>query len=389
MKKIFAMAVVLMCSLSTTSYSEPSPNERPGWSDFNQQRIWHFIKTVGHDSPDYDDRKRPYAVFDWDNTCTFLDTEESTLQYQLRELRFGAAPADLKEALIKGVPSDPEVQALTDDILDSYLWLYSHSDRLKGDLTIDEVQTTDQWLNFVVKYRHLYDLLEERFGPEVAYPWLTFRFVGMTRQAVQQLGCDAVKWQLEQPIENLTLTSSLASRGRAGIVKVQFKSGLRLVPEMQSLLNDLRTNGIDVWICTASFADVIEGVSSQFGYGCSYDQLIGMNLERDPDGRITTQLIKNYPMTYGVGKTEAIRRFLVDRYGSGPQLVAGDSDGDQAMLQDFPETQISLIIDLKRSPSSKIGQLAQLARQQRGRTDARFLLQHRSELTGRFINIER
>jgi hypothetical protein len=389
MKKIITMAVVLMYSLSTTSSSEQTTSENPGWSDFNQQRIVQFISAVGRDSANYDERKKPYAVFDWDNTCTFLDTEESTLQYQLRELRFAATPSDLKEALVKGVPSDPEVQALTDDILESYQWLYGHSDRLTGNQPLEEIQTSDHWLNFVVKYRHLYDLLEERFGPEVAYPWLTFRFVGMKRQEVQQLGCDAVNWQLEQPIENLTLSSSPNNVGRSGIVKVQFRSGFRLVPEMQTLITDLRDNGIDVWICTASFADVIEGVSSRFGYGCSSDQLIGMNLERDPDGRITTQLIKNYPMTYGAGKTEAIKRILVDRYGSGPQLVAGDSDGDQAMLQDFPETQISLIIDLGRSPSSKIGQLAQFARQQRGRTDARFLLQHRSDLTGRFINIER
>lgn len=389
MKKIFAMVVVLVCSLSTTSFSEPASNEMPGWSDFNQQRIQHFIRTVGKDAPNYDDMKRPYAVFDWDNTCTFLDTEEATLQFQLQELRFAATPTDLKEALVKGVPSDPQVQALADDILESYHWLYHHSDRLMGQEPIEEIQKTDHWLNFVVKYRHLYDLLEERFGPDVAYPWLTFRFVGMKRQEVQQLGCDAVSWQLEQPIESLTLASSATSSGRSGMIKVHIKNGFRLVPEMQSLLNDLRANGIDVWICTASFADVIEGVSSQFGYGCSPDQLIGMNLERDRDGRITTKLIKDYPMTYGAGKTAAIKRFLVSRYGSGPLLVAGDSDGDQAMLQDFPETQISLMIDLKRVPSSKIGQLAQLARQQRGNADARFLLQHRSESTGRFINIER
>lgn len=388
MKKIFAMAV-LMCSLSTTSFSEPTSNESPGWSDFNQRRIAQFINTVGRDNANYDEHKKPYAVFDWDNTCTFLDTEESTLQYQLRELRFAANPVNLKEALIQGVPSDPQVQALTDDIVDSYQWLYSHSDRLRGDQPIEEIQKSDHWLNFVVKYRHLYDLLEESFGPQVAYPWLTYRFFGMTRQEVQQLGCDAVNWQLDQPIENLTLSSSPTNSGRSGVVKVHLRSGFRLIPEMQWLLNELRANGIDVWICTASFADVIEGVSSSFGYGCSPDQLIGMNLEREQDGRISNRLIQDYPMTYGIGKTEAIKRFLVKRYGSGPLLVAGDSDGDQAMLQDFPETQISLIIDLQRSPSSKIGQLAQMARQQRGSSSARYLLQHRSESTGRFISVER
>ncbi len=377
-----------MANLSSSVSAQPSTNESVGWHPFNLQRLRTLIQNFGNQSPGYHPEGRPYAVFDWDNTSVFLDTEESTLMFQLQELRFAATPDQLKQAITQGVPPDPQVLALTEDVLDCYRWLYQHSDRLAGEQSLDVIQATPQWKSFVVKFRSLYDQLEERFGPVVAYPWLTFRFVGMRREEVQQLGRDAVLWQLEQPVQTQTCSSSDQNPGKSGVTTVHWKSGLRLIPEMQQLIADLRSNGIDVWICTASFTDVIEGVSSQFGYRFSPEHVIGMNLKRETDGKITTQLIPGYPMTYGPGKTEAIQRLLVTRYGSGPILVAGDSDGDQAMLQDFPETQISLIIDLHKPSSSKIGQLATKARAQRGDTAARFLLQGRSERSGRFVRDE-
>jgi hypothetical protein len=50
---------------------------------------------------------------------------------------------------------------------------------------------------------------------------------------------------------------------------------------------------------------------------------------------------------------------MAPAYGdAGPVLVAGDSNGDVAMLTAFPNMSNGLIIDVGRSPESPIGQLA-------------------------------
>ena len=56
-----------------------------------------------------------------------------------------------------------------------------------------------------------------------------------------------------------------------------------------------------------------------------------------------------------------------------PELVAGDSNGDVPMLTSFGNTVHGLIIDVGRSPESKIGKLAAQAREEGN--NGRYLLQ--------------
>ncbi|MDR1269945.1 MAG: hypothetical protein LBK82_10500, partial [Planctomycetaceae bacterium] len=48
------------------------------WDAFNHAQIEKLIKEYGNQNRNYDKTKPPYAVFDWDNTCIFLDIEEAT-----------------------------------------------------------------------------------------------------------------------------------------------------------------------------------------------------------------------------------------------------------------------------------------------------------------------
>lgn len=370
-------AAALLLALTGPLMAQPLEGS---WNSFNRTELEALIGSLGKGGSDYDPASPPYAVFDWDNTSVFLDVEEATLYYQLENLAFAATPAQLDSALRRGLPEDPEVKALTDDIIDSYAWLYL---RLRAGGTVKEQQRKAHFKNFRAKFVRLYQLLEEKHGPEIAYPWMPFRFAGMTAKEVREVTRKAVEWQLDQPIETVEWSSPESLAGRAGVVKVRWRSGLRLLPEMQGLYDALRQAGFDVWICTASFVEGIREVSSspRFGYLNPEDRVIGMNLKTDSKGRFLPEGVGE--STYAKGKTLAIRRLLVERYGYGPALVCGDSDGDASMLVDFPDTRIGLIIETGQPAGSPIAKLAAQALAERGRPGARYLLQGRDETGGR------
>ena len=364
-----------------------SRQNRKTWHAFNRRRLTQVMESLGRKAPDYDLRRPPYAVFDWDNSSVFLDVEEATLVYQLQNLTFAAPVEDFKGALQTGLPQEPQLQDLLADVLESYAWLYHHFEGLKAELAEQLSEDTPHLQAFRCKFLKLYQLLEEKHGAEIAYPWLPYRFVAMTASQVRRLTRKAVLWQLEQEIGTITWESPPSLPGRFGPVTVSWRNGLRLLPEMQGLYAELRQAGFDVWICTASFSEGIREISSapEFGYHNPPEQVIGMELECDSQGRFLARRSEEADFTYAKGKTQAIKRHLLPRYGYGPALVCGDSNGDADMLVDFPETEISLIIDLKHDFASPIGELAERARRQRGQEGARFLLQQRCEREGCFL----
>ena len=373
----------------------------PNWAPANRVRLERLLQRHGRGSRSYDPTRPPYAVFDWDNTSVFLDVEEATIVFQLQQLRFGATPAELERAVKAGVPDTPfapefrnaageplDIDKVASDVCSSYSWLYAHYSGLGGDLSLEAVQKTPQYRDFITKYRFLYDALDGTFGAPVSYPWITYFFTGLTPAEVQNLSRDAVRWQLRQPIERVTWTSPSDLPGRSGVVSVSWKNGLRLLPEMQELQRTLREEGFDVWICTASLSDVIRGVAGEpeFGYRHAPDRVIGMELLQDERGRFQPQPRPGWELTFGAGKSAAIRRRLLPLYqGRGPLLVAGDSEGDQDMLEDFLDTELSLIVDRQPRPASPLARMIQSGRENPG---GRYAVQRRDERQGSFVPLD-
>ena len=370
------------------------------WDPFNRSRLQSLIDDCGRRNPSYDARKPPYAIFDWDNTSVFLDMEEAVMVYQLQNLVYALTPAQLDQALRRQVPSSDfkaqyhnldgqsvNIEKIVPDIIESYSWLFRNYRGLQGELSLEEVRKSPHYLNFISKMRYLYDALEDSFSAQVAFPWIILQFGGMTPEQLRQLTANTVEWQSHQPIGEVCWTSPASLPGRAGVVTVKWKNGLRLLPEMQDLYHRLREGGFDVWVCTASLVDIIREVSSnpKFGYNNRADQVIGLELERDESGTLKPEFRHGYEVTYGPGKTTAIRRFLVARYGYGPTLVGGDSGGDVDMMQDFADTRLVLIINLLRDPGSVMGKLSAQASQTYGNPRAKFLLQGRDDNTGQFV----
>ena len=403
--------MVAILSLGCAAQQAPVTNAEPqlpvekqlkegNWDKFNRAQLNKMMATYGNTSPGYNKDQKPYAVFDWDNTCNFLDVAEAALIYQLENLLFKMTPAQMDKAIRKDLPNKDfgkdfnnaagqpvNIDKLAPDIVASYTWLYNNYKGLKGKKALEEVKKSPQYMDFITKVRYLYEAAGDTFDVAISYPWVCYLSTGMTEAEVRKLTADNIEWQLKQPIEKVTWTSPASLPGKAGVVKVSWKNGMRLVPEMQDLYHKLRNNGFDVWVCTASFIDIVKEISSnpKFGYNNPADQVLGMELARDDKGVIQTQWRLGYDQTQGKGKTRAISRFIVPLYGYGPTLVAGDSEGDQNMMVDFRDTKTVLIINRLRNPKNIVGQKSKEAVDTYGKADAKFLLQGRDDNKGVFV----
>ncbi|MEW5110427.1 haloacid dehalogenase-like hydrolase, partial [Morganella morganii] len=259
-------------------------------------------------------------------------------------------------------------------------------DGLKGDKPLSEIKKSPHYQNFITKMRYLYAAIGGTFDHAVSYPWVTYLFMNMTQEQVADITAKTIEWQKSEPVEGVVWESPEALPGQAGIVEIDWHNGFRLVPEMQDLYQVLQKSGIDVYVISASNLEVIKSIVTQPPYSVPESQVFAMHLLRTKDNKLTSDLDPVYPQTQGKGKTETIRKFIQDKYtGKGTLLVAGDSEGDQNMMSDFPDTEVVLIINRLRSPDTIIGQLSKQAVKEHGQKDAKVLLQGRNDSTGVFV----
>jgi hypothetical protein len=370
------------------------------WSQFNHAQLNTFILENGKQSAKYNAEKPPYVIFDFDNTSVFLDIEEATLIYQLENLLFKVKPKELNKIIRTNIAETNfsedyqnkdgqpvNINTIAPDIIESYTWLYKNYVGLKGKKSLDEVKQNPHYYNFITKMRYLYAAIGDTFDHSVSYPWVTYLFAGYTPQEVSQLAKVTYKWQQQQSIGPVTWISPQELAGKAGVVSVTWENGLRPYKDVQNLYHTLMNNGFDVYVCSASFIDVIKGVvtDSDIGFNVPEDHIFAMQLQHDKNNKIVAQFNHDYFQTQGKGKSQTIQKFLLPKYGYGPVFIAGDSEGDQNMMQDFSDTQKVLIVNRWRNPTTDIGRLSKLAVETQGKSNAKYLLQGRNANTGEFI----
>ncbi len=343
---------------------------------------------------------RPYAVFDWDNTAIMNDTEEALFMYQINTLSFRLTPQEFSQIIRQNVPVGPftsdyknsegkivTLEDIATDLDADYAWLYANFIAAKGGKTIEAIRETPQFLDFRVKLYYLYEAVNDTHGVNVGYPWVVYFFANMTLDEVAALTEQSNDLNLGMGLARTTYTSPATTPGRAGIVSVKHFHGLRLTTEIATLMDVLRANGIDVYVCTASLEHVVGVFASlpKYGYHVPRANVLGLRLETR-DNVLINQYKKDWPLTWGPGKTLAIQRELVAKKGYGPLFVAGDSDGDYDMLRDFPDTKLGLIVN--RLKKGKIGELSKLAAASASAPDPRYVLQGRQESTGNWLPVE-
>ncbi|MHC1747238.1 MAG: haloacid dehalogenase-like hydrolase [Cellulosilyticaceae bacterium] len=375
--------------------------EKLNWADNTYEQLNKLIEKNGITSPNYNASKKPYIVVDWDNTSIFNDVEEALLIYQLENLEFKTNPQTFSEVIRKNVPTDNfkeefnnkagkaiNINLIAEDIESDYRYIYENYQGMQGTKTLDEMKETLEYKDFVAKVRYLYAAIGSTFSADISYPWVTYLFTGMTEQEVKAFAERGIDDALKQPIEAATATSPEGLQGKAGVVSVTYNKGIRMLPEQQDLYNTLMENGIDVYVCSASFVDVIKtfASNSKYGYNIPEEKIMAMELQRDPQGVILPQFRDGYDQTQGKGKTLTIDRFLKTEKGYGPILVAGDSAGDVAMLEDYDDMQLGLLVN--RLKGDDVGKISKIASETIGKEDTKYVLQGRDENAGTFRNSE-
>lgn len=369
------------------------------WYKTNREALDQLILANGKKSSSYDAKNKPYAIFDWDNTSIINDVGEAVLNYQIENLRFKMAPAEFYDALKTDIPDEDfsddwknqtgetvNIEKVATDIQNSYEFLYDHYKEFDGDQSLDTVKKTDEYKEFSTKLRYLYDAIGDTFSPDISYPWVTYLFSGMTSEEVQKLSTEAIDKASKQELNDTTWTSPKDMDSEAGQIKITFHNGIRLVPEMQDLYTKLQNNGIDVYVVSASFIDVIIpfATNDKYKYKIPEENVYAMELEKK-DNIIQAKYNDDYFQTQGTGKTKTIKKFIASEHNDqDPILVAGDSSGDVAMLSDFDNLQLGLIFN--RVKDGEIGELSKKATENTDKSGKGYYLQGRDENKGQLIN---
>ena len=402
-KSLVALLVVAMFLIANVAVvSAAGQILTPGkWAPNTYKSMQKLIDENGVKSPSYNSSKKPYVVFDWDNTAIMNDTEEALYQYQIENLAFKLTPAEMGDLVRKNVPKDPflkdynnaagqavNVDAIADDIVSSYTYLYENYVGLKGLMSLADIKKTDEYLDFRAKMYYAYEAIGDTFGTKVSYTWVLFFFKNMTTAEVSALAEKSNDYNLGQAISKVKWFSPASLPGKAGVVGVSHNTGLRLTEEIADLMHTFRNNGIDVYVCSASLEDVVAAFATnpKYGYSLPRANIIGMRLTKVNDVTQDTYL-NGYPQTAEGGKTVVLKSLLASKKGYDPLFIAGDSNGDWNMMVDFPGIKRVLIVNRLRS-GKKIGALSADAAATIGKPNAKHLLQGRNENTGLWMPSE-
>lgn len=325
-----------------------------------------------------------YAVFDWDNTSIQGDTQLNLFIYQIENLLYKLNPQKFNEVIRKNVPINSfeeryknlngeilNATKLANDIYKDYIFLYENyiSDK---KLSLKEIRNTEEFEDFRAKMHYLHNALPGNFSAELACLWEFYLLKGIKKDEVRKMAKESIDCKLGETLGDIIIESSDKLIGEAGKVKTSYNNGLRIRPEMANLYHELKRNGIDVYIISASMQELIEvfATDKSYGYNLDLENIYAMRVKSTIDNILIDEYNYEYSFTQKEGKTETINKFIRPKYNEkGPILVAGDAVGDESMLTEFKDTEVLLI--MKRE-----GKLDDVAK------DSRALIQKRNTQTG-------
>ena len=417
--KVTALALAIVMALSCVAFAAPAKKaafkttylKSANWEPNAKQVINDMFDMYGKASPNYNAKKRPYAAFDFDNSIAILDVYEQLLIYQLEHLRFGIKPAQMYEVLTTGVPdinkdcgedySHQTIANAAKDAAAAYAKLYA-----KGYVAIDrskegkmkEWMATDDWKEFATKVRWLYDAIGDNFSVDVSYPWITYLITGMNAKEVQRLAYESHVYYDKQQEKfpaawtKKTWESPANYPGSvAGQLKIKFNQSVTVSPELKELIAALDANGIDMWILTASFRNVIVPAVPAFNLK-GVDGIVGMENKMKNGRFINVYDFDVHAQPQGLGKSEALVQVIAPKYqGRGPILVVFDSQGDFNFVTEFKDTAVGLCLNRARKDDAGLCAAVALWQDKHGITlkkaiemgDTRYVLQGRNENTGK------
>lgn len=362
---ILGMALGLVsCSGSDKDNNEDEFKEieLDSWSPVVRNGINEMMLEYGKTSENYDDTT--YVVFDFDNTCSIFDVEEQLAVYQLQRMAFATDMDEEKlgEVLSTGLGDltkkrgkdycqrNASYNNWITDITKAYGLLYAEygpfNPKGLSDEDAERIQKTNQWKEFATKMRAMYDLIYDSESADVAYPWVLYWFTGFTEDEVYELAKASHEYFKEQESEYVEWTSP-DIRSKIGICAYEWVSGVSVPDNIKELMSALKTNGIKVYICSASSIDVVraavdvwdlhdyvDGLMAMTNkveggrYINEYDYEKGFASIPEEDGTWKKGEAATKAQTQGPGKVTAINNVLVKEFGHGPVAGFMDSTGD-------------------------------------------------------------
>ena len=348
---IFSGANVLT---SCTTYNNDNPTAtvlRGKWDPQVQTALNGLLSNCGEGS---------YAVFDFDQTSIVHDISQALWVYQIEHLCFADAPI---HDFLDGIPEPESLMPETETTYAEIGRILSEeyktmTTRVEAGESIESIWQSDVYLDFRARMCSLLEAMDEQWGSWVAFLWQPGLLAGYTEAEARALIHDAILEQLGR--DKLTVEQWLSPDGRWG---GDVMRGIWVSPEMKELYKCLQTANIDAYVCSASLELIVEALACDpvLGFGLPAERVYGLRFVEGE--KLTVQFDSQYKQPIKEGKVDCIKAYMAPAYGNtNPVLVAGDSNGDVPMLTAFSDMKHGLIIDVGRSETSAIGQLATQAK---------------------------
>lgn len=367
--------------------------KRLNWEESLYIAINKLIGKHGKDNKAYNLAKKPFAVFDWDNTSIIGDVEEALLYYMVRNVSFKMNPVEFYDLIRKNVDKKDypkefnnianqrvNIDLISQDIKRAYEKLYENLDTFEGEKGLEEVQGTDYYQEFVSKMLYRYRASSFDKNAEDPYCWMSFLLKNYKTEEVYNL-CEKAYASMTKEKIRVEEFISPEIKSAAGRISIKYFVGIRSLDEMVDLYQSLEENGIDCYIVSASFIDIVRAFATDpsNNYKMKGEKVLGLRLMKDDEGKILPKFDKDFPISIREGKVQTINKLIKNDRNYGPIMVGGDSDGDFAMLKEFEDTDISLIIH--RTNSGLIDDL----RKKAWDSSTRYYSQGRNLLEASFI----
>lgn len=328
---------------------------------------------------------KPYVVFDFDDTLSIMDSQDSVFAYMTKNKIFNLNPDEFKKYFTEILDNKilnikfnetNTVQDLFDDILTLFNKIYYNN------------SNQDIENEYFTKLLFFMGILM-KFGDFNLKTQITLlNFVGFSKKEAREI----VKNSLQEYLSNKNFINKLStenSNSKISKLSFNFKDGFNIPDETKELLYALYHNGFDIYICSASFFDVIKGiVDNPSIFGINYISGI-YALRATHDKKYLFEIEDNSFVTRMYGKSELIENILCKKYGYGPIMVSGDSMGDFTMMTEFKDTKLVLFHNKSLDDDTKL--IVKAARLQEdninfSNNDTIFVLQGKDFNKGEYIN---
>lgn len=338
--------------VSSCARQAPEYLSHKDWAPDVRTALNDFIDT-------YKGTENAYAVFDFDNTCSIFDISEQMIPLQVKDMCFNLDPEEFHDMVFNGMEGlTPEVAAVMQSISDRYRRLYLDYGPFSYKGLTPEVAARiaedPVWKDFAVDMCNMYDVLQDCLDPERAYRWNAGWFAGMTEQELYDMAARSHRTYSEMETRMSTWTGSNGS--------FSWIDGIQVSPNIHELWKALTDNGIDVWVCSASYVQPVMAAVDVFGLHDLCKGVIAMTLKTGEDGRFTVDYdyetgyaaipqadgtwvkdtIPTRTQVYEQGKVTAIRNVLYPKYGMGPLAGFMDSTGDYFFCTEFDSMKLAV-----------------------------------------------